>query len=363
MSTGDAARVSVIIPVHNAEPFLEQCLASVTAQSPEPLQIIAVDDGSSDGSEKVLRRWADEGLVELVRHDKARGPSAARNAGMEIAAGDYLAFVDADDTVRAGRFVELLAAADATGAEIVGSGFDVVGPGGQVQSYVPFPLPDGVLHDHAAVREELHRGFATRLLWYPFRCLYSRSMLQREQIRFDPDLRKGEDSLFNLVALDSAAGVSAVAGSGYRYRQHGGSLTATALPDEAGNLDRLARMVGAVHRDRGFDQRATADLRRQVLRSDLPTALTRLARSPDLATSVAALLAVPVVRDAFTHHRIRDLQVPWRVRALLALCRWSTPRTVAVALRAIIGRPRGWGERRSGGDASGPGPGATTLRQ
>ena len=89
-----AVKVSVIIPVYNAEKTIERAIGSVFHQQFESKEIIAVDDGSKDSSFSVLERYADKIAISWQRN---RGAAAARNAGASLAAGDYLAFLDADD--------------------------------------------------------------------------------------------------------------------------------------------------------------------------------------------------------------------------------------------------------------------------
>jgi glycosyltransferase involved in cell wall biosynthesis len=87
--------VSIIMPVYNAEPFLRETLDSIYAQTYEPLEVIAVDDGSTDSSVTILRSYPD---VRIVQQEN-QGPSAARNRAIEHARGEFIAYVDADDVV------------------------------------------------------------------------------------------------------------------------------------------------------------------------------------------------------------------------------------------------------------------------
>src|ERR1700732_2233431 len=88
-------RVSVIIPVFNAARTIEQAIASVRAQTFTDFEMVAVDDGSIDGSIEILRRYGD--AVKILQQQKNRGPSAARNLGIANSSGEYLGFLDADD--------------------------------------------------------------------------------------------------------------------------------------------------------------------------------------------------------------------------------------------------------------------------
>jgi glycosyltransferase involved in cell wall biosynthesis len=87
--------VSIVMPVHNAEPFLREALDSVFGLDYEPLEVIVVDDGSTDGSAAIAESYAG---VRCIRQE-SQGPSAARNTGIRVAGGDFIAFVDADDVV------------------------------------------------------------------------------------------------------------------------------------------------------------------------------------------------------------------------------------------------------------------------
>lgn len=93
-------RVSVIIPVYNAEATLQRALDSVRAQSQPPFEVICVDDNSRDGSVAMITRYDPQGrfLLRIIQQPRNNGPAAARNRGLEFATGEIIAFLDADDT-------------------------------------------------------------------------------------------------------------------------------------------------------------------------------------------------------------------------------------------------------------------------
>lgn len=103
-------RVSVIIPVFNAARTVEQAIASVRAQTFTDFEIVAVDDGSTDGSIETLRRYGP--AIKILRQSN-RGPSAARNLGIANSTGEYFAFLDADDWWKPEFLARLIAALDA----------------------------------------------------------------------------------------------------------------------------------------------------------------------------------------------------------------------------------------------------------
>lgn len=95
-------KVSIIIPVYNVAPWLGECLESVISQDYENLQIICVNDGSSDDSPQILSGYAEKDPRIVIYDQKNQGPAVARNSGMKLAEGKYISFLDADDLMAKG---------------------------------------------------------------------------------------------------------------------------------------------------------------------------------------------------------------------------------------------------------------------
>ena len=93
-------KISVVIPVYNVERYLDRCLQSVVNQTYTNLQILLVDDGSTDGSGRLAEQWASRDARIVVLHKPNGGLSDARNYAMRYAEGEYWAFVDSDDFIR-----------------------------------------------------------------------------------------------------------------------------------------------------------------------------------------------------------------------------------------------------------------------
>ena len=99
--------ISVIVPVYKVEKYLEKCVNSICSQSYSDLEIILVDDGSPDNCGKICDEMALNDQRIRVIHQKNQGLAAARNAGLAIAQGKYVAFVDSDDTIENGAYLML----------------------------------------------------------------------------------------------------------------------------------------------------------------------------------------------------------------------------------------------------------------
>ena len=110
--------LSVVIPVYNAEEYVEECIRSVFAQGIENIEIICVDDGSSDRSVAVLQKLAEQDRRIRVVCQENRSAGAARNHGMKYARGTYVHFLDADDRVREEIYQKAVERLEDTGADI-----------------------------------------------------------------------------------------------------------------------------------------------------------------------------------------------------------------------------------------------------
>ena len=110
-------KISIVIPIYNVEQYLEQCLSSIQAQKYDDLEVICVNDGSTDGSRKILTEWATHFPQMRIIDRENGGLSAARNTGLKEAKGDYIVFVDSDDWVEPSMLSRL--AAECEGEDMV----------------------------------------------------------------------------------------------------------------------------------------------------------------------------------------------------------------------------------------------------
>ena len=147
--------ISVIVPIYNGERFIRPCVASIRAQTYEKLEIILVDDGSTDGSLRVCKELAEEDSRIRVIHQENRGLGAARNFGVEHACGEFIGFCDVDDTMDPRMYGALHDMIVSTGADFADCGHSSVHNG--VRDYKRHD--DGQVH--VVGREDALRAFAS----------------------------------------------------------------------------------------------------------------------------------------------------------------------------------------------------------
>ena len=111
-------KISIIIPVYNTASLLDRCIASVCGQTYKNLEIILIDDGSTDNSYEVCRKWAEKDDRIILRHKENGGQSTARNLALDIATGDYIGFVDSDDWIELDMYKTMLDAIENTNSDV-----------------------------------------------------------------------------------------------------------------------------------------------------------------------------------------------------------------------------------------------------
>lgn len=128
MKQAEEELITVVVPVYNAGPWLGAALESLRSQSHARFEAILVDDGSSDGSSEICRRYAEEDSRFLYFRQDNDGVSAARNKGIDLSSGEWIAFMDADDLLPSDSLLTLLSAAKETGCLIVAGEYSKKSP-------------------------------------------------------------------------------------------------------------------------------------------------------------------------------------------------------------------------------------------
>lgn len=189
--------VSIIVPVYNVAPFLENCLNRLLQQTYQNIEIILVNDGSTDKSGAICERYAKNDARIKVIHQANLGPSAARNAGIYAAKGKYLQFVDADDDIEQ-TMTQCLVEAMTEEAELVICGFRLIYSLGS-KTYLRDIQPSlSGIYEKSAFFSLFGELYEKSLLHSCCNKLYVTELMKTHHIRFIDCLSLGEDLLFNV---------------------------------------------------------------------------------------------------------------------------------------------------------------------
>lgn len=227
--TSDAS-VSVIIAAYNAEAFIGRAIASALTQTLPPHEILIVDDCSTDGTRAVLDAAAQKNpTIRVIAMARNGGPSAARNAGIAQARGDWLAVLDADDAFAPTRLATLMAFAASTGADFVADDlayYDAAAAAACVSASGigdNIVLPDGPLSLRDYLAHNLADGSGTD--WGLLKPIFRRDTLTARGIAYDPAVRHGEDFRLVVDLLLSGAQFRLLPRPLYLYTQRQGAVS------------------------------------------------------------------------------------------------------------------------------------------
>lgn len=197
-------KISIIIPVYNAEKELNKCIDSIICQTQQDIEIILVDDGSTDGSLSICQEYAEDDCRVKVIHQKNAGVSAARNTGIGMATGRYIGFVDSDDWIEPDMFKRLLQEGKRTGADVVMCDATTVYDNGRTQTDTITQLSSNRILEKADFTPSLLLEMAGSA----WRCIYKNdrysAKLRKYPLAFPLGVKFSEDRIFNLYAFGQA---------------------------------------------------------------------------------------------------------------------------------------------------------------
>ena len=226
-------KISVIIPVYNAQKYLVECVESLFAQTYENIEFILVDDGSSDRSGELCDELAQKDERVYVVHQENQGVSAARNNGIQHANGELLLFVDSDDTVAPEYAETLYREMTDQNADLAICGYKICSSKRNKDIAVE---EDIFLNDISGSERVVLKLYMQRLLNSPCNKMYRKSLISD---LFDPSLVMGEDLVFNLKYLRNAQNVKITKRVLYNYIVHENSAVTTYKPNRMDNVVRI----------------------------------------------------------------------------------------------------------------------------
>lgn len=191
-------KLSVIIPIYNAEKYIPRCLDSICGQTYKNMEIICIDDGSSDNAGKLLDKYAERDSRIIVRHQMNQGESKARNNGLQLATGDYIGFMDCDDWIESDMYETLINCAEMDNLDMVASSWFKDDDFSSIEIKNKLEVNLGIFGRDELLgyiyKRDYYKGFA-----YMWNKLYKREVLTDEHgnmIKFNEQLRLGGDVLY-----------------------------------------------------------------------------------------------------------------------------------------------------------------------
>lgn len=222
--------ISVIIPVYNVEKYLKRCVQSVLSQTYENLEIILVDDGSPDKSGDICDEYAQKYKKIRVVHKKNGGLSSARNAGMKIASGEYIGFVDADDDIDNHMYEKLYDVVEQYQVDFVMSDYMRIVE--EKKKFLKTTKIQGGYYSKEDIRKNIYpqlimnEGLEYGPLLSVCHCLYRTDFLKKNNLIFDEGVRWSEDNIFSSFVGYYANSFFYLKGEGlYHYYNNPGTIT------------------------------------------------------------------------------------------------------------------------------------------
>ena len=292
--------LSVILPVYNRELSLKNAAAAVLNQSYEPIELIIVDDGSTDGTAELCGRFSEQHTNVTALRKENGGPSSARNLGIKAAKGEYIAFMDSDDGLDPHMYERLIRSIEESGADIALCGFDSTEKSEQSSADGAFTDKK---EDMLELLTDIRRGFG----WGVWNKVYKRELLFG--LEFDESLRINEDLDFNIRAFLKASAISYTEAKLYHYNKENEGLS------KAPDIKRYLNAMEAIEELLSPDMRktlgegASENLESEILNQGLMAAeVLLLTRKLDLKDEDTLRL-----RRMLRKHRVKEAEKRLRI--------------------------------------------------
>ena len=187
--------ISIIIPIYNMADSLEQCVNSIIQQSDDRIQIVLVDDGSTDDSLSICRKLERDNESIVVIHQDNQGSGPARNAGISEAKGKYFLFMDSDDTLKSNSLSQMCRMVETNPTDVIVFGYEIISPSGKVST----KSFENKTILGSEIRSDYCPYFSNQFKWAiqgaPWNKLFKSQVVHLNGIKF-PDLRRHQDEVF-----------------------------------------------------------------------------------------------------------------------------------------------------------------------
>ena len=267
MSLSNKIKVSFVVPVYNVEKYLDECIESLVSQEEKDIEIILINDGSTDGSEEICKAYAAKDMRIKYIYQKNQGVSIARNRGMENSTGTWICFVDGDDKISPSFMNELQSKIEKSA--------DIIFFDSSEKTNVDFSKNKAVKAEKIFLNQDfsmMQRCTLNRFLSNYYFCptwgkLFNRDFIKTYNLHYIPGVKKSQDVLFSLQSYIYARSCIYVPKELYYYNVNAESVSRRYIPDILDSqLDLINRYYSIIEESRCSN----------ILKEDMKVTITRL---------------------------------------------------------------------------------------
>lgn len=301
--------LSILIPVYNAEAYLEDCLESVTSQDYANIEIICIDDGSTDRSHSILEEWQRKDDRIIILQQENRGPSAARNKGIKASSGDYIAFVDADDIVKHNIYTKSIDIIKENELDALLFAFETF-PCGCIRQH---NFPTNVVMDYHQLFASNAHIQSSNDLCFSVRIIFRSSVIKDNHLEFDEEIRYGEDMVFNIEAICNSKRIMTISDALYMYRKNeNGAMSQKHKPYFESSLVKAYDVKMNQIKKYGIDDigKYRKDMAEYYIKEIIPQMIFSEYNRPgqnDISSAIKRILSLKMIRNYFDIVGFRNL--------------------------------------------------------
>ncbi len=216
--------LSVVIPIYNAEKFIEKCVESIIKQTYIDWELLLINDGSTDKSLDICQRYAEQDLRIVCINKQNGGVSSARNVGIEVAKGKFITFVDADDWLEADHFTHIMCVSE--DMDLVVNGHKEI----NTNSVVEKRITGKNFYTLDELKADYDRLYPLSLINFPWSKRFKCELIKNQ--RFDEKVKLGEDYLFNMQYLSKCSSIAFLLSCDYCYNKTNNSSATKKFREE-----------------------------------------------------------------------------------------------------------------------------------
>lgn len=294
--------LSVIIPIYNAGKYISQCIESITKSFQANIEILVIDDGSTDNSKSEVERFAhaDKRVKYIFQNNS--GVSVARNKGLDNAVGKYILFLDADDYIETEIFNNLVSRLEQNMPDFTAYSKKILYPDGSIKK-VLFDFKDNACNDKQFIYELMYASSAFNECWGK---VFKKEIIDTYKLRFPEGIKIGEDLLFVYNYFEKCKSFELVNEAILVYRQHDESVMKNSLAKDRLSNTKMLYNIGQSYLDKINDSRlkhkadiyyfrVITNLCREFARSDDAGKCIRMIYSSDITSEIVSKLRIKMI--------------------------------------------------------------------